>query len=68
MTHATKNLMLSLAIVYGLGTIGLYLRAPEHIQRMLAVPKRSELSNQTIGAINQTIGPINPNDRTSKPK
>lgn len=42
MTYATKNLMLSLAIVYSFGAIGLYLRAPEHIQNFLAAPSSME--------------------------
>ena len=37
MNYATKNLMLTLAIVYGVGAIGLHLRAPEYIQTHLSI-------------------------------
>ena len=36
MTSHTKDLLFFTAAVYLFGAIGLYLRAPEHIQRFLA--------------------------------
>ena len=36
MTHTTKNLIMSLAIVYGFGAIGMALKVPDRIQNHLA--------------------------------